>query len=550
MSLVQIIPLGGAGEIGKNCTVVRQGDEIIVIDCGISFPHEEHYGVDIVIPDFTYLVENKDLIKGVFITHAHEDHVGALSFLLPDLDVPVYATPFSAAMIRSKLDERMRETEPDIRIVEPGDTVEAGKMSVEYIRVTHSIPETCALAVRTDHGIVLFTADFKFDFTPVDGQTSDIARLTQLGEEGVLALVSDSTNIERPGWGPSESAVSGGLRRAFRHAPGRVLITMFSSNVHRMQQALDVAHETGRKLAVAGRRMETTLQLASREGYIDIPEGTFLKLDEIQSHADNKLVILTTGSQGEPMAALSQMSRQEYGRMQIKQGDTVLYSARPIPGNEGAIWRTVNRLFLLGANVVTESDEPIHVSGHAYREEVKMMVNITNPYYIVPVHGEPRHQHIYSEMVKTMGWPEHRVFTIQNGQSLLIDGKRAEYGPEVAWGELLIDQHGDVAVTSPVLGERTALGSDGVIVVSVGVDLRRGEVKTRPEVVTRGFSGPAEVIDEGMEAVCDALAELNSKARTDAGAVREAIENAVKRAIHRSCRQRPVVIGVVVPETR
>ncbi|MEX2243187.1 MAG: ribonuclease J [Fimbriimonadaceae bacterium] len=550
MSLLQIIPLGGAGEIGKNCTVVRQGDDIIVVDCGISFPHEEHFGVDIVIPDFSYLFENRNLIKGVFCTHAHEDHVGALSFLLPELDVPVFATTFTAAMIKSKLEERLRDLEPDLRIVKPGDTVEAGKLTVEYVRVTHSIPETCALAITTKHGIVLFTADFKFDFTPVDGLTSDISRFAELGKEGVLALVSDSTNVDRPGWGPSESEVSDGLRMAFRDSPGRVLMTMFSSNVHRMQQALDVAHETGRKLAVAGRRMESTLQLASRTGYITIPEGTFIRLDEANRYSDKQLVILTTGSQGEPMAALSQMSRSEYGRLQIKKGDTVLYSARPIPGNEGAIWRTINRLFLLGANVVTEGELPIHVSGHAYQEEVKMMVSVTNPFYIVPVHGEPRHQHIYKEMAKDMGWPDHRIFTIQNGQTLIIDEKSADYGPTVAWGEQLIDQHGDVAVTGPVLSERSALGHDGVIVVSVGADLKRGEITTRPELVTRGFSGPVEVVDKSLESVCDALASLSQADRKDAFVIKDIVEAAVKRTIQKECRQRPVVIGVVVPENR
>ncbi len=548
MSVVQIIPLGGAGEIGKNCTVVRQGDDIIVVDCGISFPHEEHYGVDIVIPDFSYLIENRELVRGIFITHAHEDHVGALSFLLPDLDVPVVATPFTAAMIKSKLEERMRGVDVDIQEVEPGDTVDVGPFSVEYVRVTHSIPETCALAITTSQGVVLFTADFKFDFTPVDGLTSDIARLTEIGKGGVLALVSDSTNIERPGWGPSESDVSDGLRRAFTHAPGRVLMTMFSSNVHRMQQALDVAKETKRKLAVAGRRMDATLQLAASLGYVKVPEGTFVRLEDIQKYADKELVILTTGSQGEPMAALSQMSRQEYGRMQIKAGDTVLYSARPIPGNEGAIWRTVNRLFLLGANVITESEVPIHVSGHAYREEVKMMVNITRPHYIVPVHGEPRHQFMYRELAIEMGWPEHRVFAIQNGQTLMIGAKTAEYGPEVAWGELLIDQHGDVAVTEPVLAERTALGSDGVVVVSVGVDLKQGFVTTRPALVSRGFSGQDEVLEDGMDAVHDALDGMPERSRKDAESVRLAIEQAMGRTIHKRCRQRPVVIGVVVAE--
>ena len=548
MSLLQIIPLGGAGEIGKNCTVVRQGDEIIVVDCGISFPHEEHFGVDIVIPDFSYLLENKDLVRAIFITHAHEDHIGALSFLLPKLDVPVVATRFTAEMIKSKMDERLRDYKPEIQIVEPGDSVDAGPFSVEYVRVTHSIPETCALAIKTDHGTVFFTADFKFDFTPVDGLTSDIARLTELGKEGVLAMISDSTNVDRPGWGPSESSVSVGLRKAFREAPGRVLITMFSSNVHRMQQALDVAKETKRKVAVAGRRMDTTLQLASRTGYVNVPEGTLIRLDDIQKHADKDLVILTTGSQGEPMAALSQMSREEYGRMQIKPGDTVMYSARPIPGNEGAIWRTVNRLFLLGANVIYDSEVPIHVSGHAYQEEIKMMLSLTDPFYVIPVHGEPRHQHIYREMLKEMGWPDHRVFTIQNGQTLLIDDKKAEYGPDEDWGEQLIDQHGNVAVTEPVLAQRTALGHDGVIVVSVGIDLKRGEVKTRPEVVTRGFSGPTEVVDAGMEAVCEALDGLSQTARCDATVVKDTIEAAVKKTVQRACQQRPVVIGVVVPE--
>jgi ribonuclease J len=382
----------------------------------------------------------------------------------------------------------------------------------------------------------------------VDGLTSDIARLTEIGKDGVLALVSDSTNIDRPGWGPSESDVTEGLHKAFTEATGRVLMTMFSSNVHRMQQALDVAKATGRKLAVAGRRMDSTLQLAAQIGYVKIPEGTFIRLDDIQKYEDRKLVILSTGSQGEPMAALSQMSRQEYGRMQIKQGDTVLYSARPIPGNEGAIWRTINRLFLLGANVITESDVPIHVSGHAYREEVKMMVNITNPFYIVPVHGEPRHQFMYREMVKDMGWPDHRVFAIQNGQTLVIGAKSAEYGPEVAWGEQLIDQHGDVAVTGPVLSERTALGSDGVVVVSVGVDLKRGYVTTRPEMVTKGFSGPLEVLDAGMEAVCEGLERLPEPSRKNALSIKDAIEAAMGRTIHKGCRQRPVIIGVVVPE--
>ena len=550
MSLVQIIPLGGAGEIGKNCTVVRQGDDIIVIDCGISFPHEEHFGVDIVIPDFTYLFENRDKVKAIFCTHAHEDHVGALSFLLPEMDVPVYATEFTAAMIRSKLEERMRNLKPDIRIIKPRDIIEIGSLSVEPIRVTHSIPETCAMAVRTDQGVVLFTADFKFDFTPVDGVLTDTQRLSEIGKEGVLALVSDSTNIDRPGWGPSESDVSIGLRKAFTEAPGRVLMTMFSSNVHRMQQALDVAKETGRKLAVAGRRMESTLQLAASIGYVTIPEGTFIRLDDIGKYSADKVVVLTTGSQGEPMAALSQMSRGSYSRMQIRDGDTILYSARPIPGNEGAIWRTINRLFLQGANVIYESETPIHVSGHGYQEEIKMMVNLTNPYYIVPVHGEPRHQFIFRDIAVEMGWPDHRVFEIQNGQPLCFDDDKAYYEDPVKWGEHLIDQHGNVAVSDSVLSERATLGHDGVVVISVGADLKRGEITTEPEVVTKGFSGPSEVMDDGMDSVRKALDDLHKAKLKDAYVIKDVIEAAMSKSIQRGCRQRPVVLAVVVPEKR
>ncbi len=550
MSAVQIIPLGGAGEIGENCTVVRQGDDIIVVDCGISFPHEEHYGVDIVIPDFTYLYENRDKIRGVFITHAHEDHVGALSFLLQDLDVPVFATRFTAAMAQSKLDERLKDVEPDIRIVNIGGEIKVGGLSVEYIRVTHSIPETCALAIRTDQGIVFFTADFKFDPTPVDGIVTDIKRLAEIGKEGVLAIISDSTNVDRSGWGPSESAVSEGLLKAFIEAKGRVFITMFSSNIHRMQQALDVAKQVGRKVAVGGRRMEQTLSLAANMGYINLPESTFIKLEESTKFPDERLVILVTGSQGEPMAALSQMSREEYSRLRIKPGDTVIYSARPIPGNEGAIWRTINRLFLLGAHVVYESETPIHVSGHAYQDEIKQMLTLTNPYYIVPVHGEPRHQFIYRDMVEGLGWPEDRVFEIQNGQILSFDDESANYDGEVRWGEVLIDQHGDVAVTDTVLSERAALGHDGVVIVSLGLDIRKGAVTTKPKVVTRGFSGPEDVIAEGMEWVDESLSYLPESKMKDAAVVQKEIEAVMRRAIQKGCRQRPVVIAVVVPEMK
>lgn len=546
MSLVKVIPLGGAGEIGKNCTVVEQGEDLIVVDVGLSFPHEEHYGVDIVVPDFTYLIENKHRLKGIFLTHAHEDHVGALSFLLPHVSCPLVCTPFTAAMVRSKLDERMQVKDVEFKIVQPGDTVDAGTLSVEFVRITHSIPETCALAVRTEHGIVFFTADFKFDFTPVDGKQTSISRLTEIGQEGVVLLLSDSTNVDRPGWGPSESRVIEGLRSVVGAAAGRVLVTMFSSNIHRMQQVIDVAVETGRKVTSTGRRMEMTIDMCRRLGYLTIPEGVFVRIEEIGKYASSEIIVLTTGSQGEPMAALSQMSRKEYSRLQVVPGDTIVYSARPIPGNEGVIWRTVNRLFKMGAIVVLENDTPIHASGHAYQEEIKMMINLLKPFYIAPVHGEPRHQAIYRQLALTMGWPEHRIFTISNGDVLCVDDQKAFLDEPVTNGEVLIDQHGNVPVTDLVLAQRSSLGHDGVVVISVGLNPRTGEIVGKPEAQIRGFSGPGTVIEDALDDICDVLAKLSASDMRDSEKVRQVLAETAGRTISRRCQQRPVIVSVVV----
>ena len=546
MSLVKVIPLGGSGEIGKNCTLVEQGDDLIVVDVGLSFPHEEHYGVDIVVPDFTYLLENKDRLKGIFLTHAHEDHVGALSFLLPKIKCPLFCTPFTAAMVRSKLEERMHITDVEFQIVKPGSTVECGSMSVEFVRVTHSIPETCGLAVRTEHGIVFFTADFKFDFTPVDGIQTDMTRLSELGNEGVVLLMSDSTNVDRPGWGPSESRVTEGLRNVIKNAPGRVLVTMFASNIHRMQQVMDVAAELGKKVASTGRRMENTIEMCRSLEYLRIPEDTYVRLDSVGKYPASDLVILTTGSQGEPMAALSQMSRSEYSRLRIVEGDTILYSARPIPGNEGVIWRTINRLFRMGANVIYESDSPIHVSGHAYQEEIKTMINLLKPFYIAPVHGEPRHQHVYKQLALGMGWPEHRLFQLANGDVLNMTEDNAEIRGKVVAGDVLIDQHGNVPVTDRVLAERVSLGHDGAVVVSIALDTKRGEILGRPEAQVRGFSGPTEVIEDALDDLCDVMAKLLPTEIRDVDKIRTIIEESTRRTISRRCQQKPMVVSVVV----
>lgn len=543
---MQVIPLGGVGEIGKNCTVIRQDDDIVVIDCGLSFPTEEMLGVDIVIPDFTYLVENKDKVRGVFITHAHEDHVGALPYLLNQIKVPIYASEFTHALIRQKLDERLDLRKIELPTFKPGDIIKAGSMTVEPIRVTHSIPETCSMAVRTKHGIVLMTADFKFDFTPVDNKLSDMARFGELGREGVVALLSDSTNVERPGWGPSEREVSTGLRKVFTSAKGRVLLTTFASNIHRMQQVYEVAAEVGRKVATVGRRMEQNVDICSRLGYLKIPKGTRINLDEARHVEPGKLAILTTGSQGEPMSALVQMSKDEYSRLRVVEGDTLIYSARPIPGNEAAIWRTVNRLFRQGVNVVYDSKVPIHVSGHAYQEELKMMINLTRPYYIAPVHGEPRHQHAYLEIARNMDYPEHRIFTMLDGVPLNIEETSASLGEQVPCGRVLVDSAGMPGVTDEVLRDRNNVARDGLITVTVAVDPERGEIVGDPILQAKGFHAADGVLESVFESLNDSLDELDPNDIRDVALLKHRVSDIVKKHIQKKTQLRPVVMPTVM----
>lgn len=546
MSLVQVIPLGGAGEIGKNCTVVRQGDDLIVIDCGLSFPHEEQYGVDIVIPDLTFLEQNADKIKGLFLTHAHEDHIGAIPQIAHALKMPIYCSAFCEAMLRSKLQEKAKDAELDIRRFKPGDVIQAGSMTVEPVLVTHSIPETCAMAVRTAHGIILFTADFKLDFSPVDKRLTNIKRLAELGDEGVLVLLSDSTNVERKGWGPSESVVGPALRQIFTDAPGRVLLTTFSSNIHRMQQAINAAKDTGRKVAVAGRRMDMTVNMCKQLNYLTIPDSVYIRLDEARDFPPNQLVILVTGSQGEPSAALSQMSRGEYSRLKVQEGDTILYSARPIPGNEGGIYRTVNRLVERGARVMMDHAMPIHVSGHAYQDELRMMISLTKPFYLAPVHGEPRHQAMYVDMSRAMGHAEHRMFTLLNGQTLCVDDQKAWIGETVPHGEILIDQNGGYEVTDDLLRERYQLAHNGVVVVTAHVDAADKSLRGKPSLTASGYCGDLSDLDEARDVLAKELRSLQPAEIMDRATLSDFLSEPVRRVLGRVSKQKPMVIPVIV----
>ncbi|MCE2939026.1 MAG: ribonuclease J [Armatimonadota bacterium] len=545
MSDLRLIPLGGAGEIGKNCTVLEQGDDLIVIDCGISFPHAEQYGVDIVIPDFTYLIENKDRIKGLFITHAHEDHIGAISFLLPHISCPIYGTKLTLALIELRLDDRWKGPMPKMVEVKPGAKVPAGDLEVEFVRVTHSIPETCALAIRTQHGIVLFTADFKFDFTPVDRQLTDMARLIELGQEGVLLLVSDSTNATTPGWGLSESAVTEGLRPLVAGARGRVLITTFSSHLHRMQQAILIAHEFGRKVVIMGRRMEQTLNLARQMEYVRFPRETLISMDEMSDYPPEQLMVLLTGSQGEPNAALSQMSRGEYRRLKVHEGDTIVFSTRPIPGNEGEINRVINNLVRRGANVITDAPTPIHASGHGYQDELKTMITLTKPFYLAPVHGEPLHQKAYKEMALAMGHAPHRIFVLDNGDPLELDEQKAWLGKPVTTGEVMIDQNEGRPIEVEELRARQQMAHDGIVMVTLAVD-RDGTMVANPHVEAHGVCGGDDVVPEIQDMLRGAIGRLTEFEMQETDYFRATIEQQVRKVLQAKTRQRPKVLMTVL----
>lgn len=545
MSDLRLIPLGGAGEIGKNCTVLEQGDDLIVIDCGISFPHAEQYGVDIVIPDFTYLIENKDRIKGLFITHAHEDHIGAISFLLPHISCPIYGTKLTLALIELRLDDRWKGPMPKMVEVKPGAKVPAGDLEVEFVRVTHSIPETCALAIRTQHGIVLFTADFKFDFTPVDRQLTDMARLIELGQEGVLLLVSDSTNATTPGWGLSESAVTEGLRPLVAGARGRVLITTFSSHLHRMQQAILIAHEFGRKVVIMGRRMEQTLNLARQMEYVRFPRETLISMDEMSDYPPEQLMVLLTGSQGEPNAALSQMSRGEYRRLKVHEGDTIVFSTRPIPGNEGEINRVINNLVRRGANVITDAPTPIHASGHGYQDELKTMITLTKPFYLAPVHGEPLHQKAYKEMALAMGHAPHRIFVLDNGDPLELDEQKAWLGKPVTTGEVMIDQNEGRPIEMDELRARQQMAHDGIVMVTLCVD-RDGTMVAHPHVEAHGVCGGDDVVPEIQDMLRGAIGRLTEFEMQETDYFRATIEQQVRKVLQAKTRQRPKVLTTVL----
>ena len=546
---LQIIPLGGIGEIGKNMTALRCGNEIIVIDCGLSFPTAEQLGVDLVIPDVSYLIEHKEMVKGIVLTHGHEDHIGALAYVLKQVNVPVYGTPLTIAFTKGKLSEHRMLDKVKLHVFKAEDRFKVGLFDVEPFRVSHSIPDAVGFAIHTPAGTLVHTGDFKFDQTPVDGQLFDIARLTRIGQEGVLVLLSDCTNVERQGFVQSERIIGDAFEQIFRQAQRRVIVACFASNVHRVQQAVDVSVRNGRKVALMGRSMERNMELAQQLGYLHIPEGTRIRADEIEDYFPQQVTVITTGSQGEPMAALSRMAVDDHRKIKVVPGDTIIVSASPIPGNEDAIWRTVNHLFRRGANVIYDSIAPVHVSGHAYAEELKLLLNIVDPQYVMPVHGEYRMIHHYAKIAEDMGWPVEDIIRAEIGDIVEVNEDVAGIAGRVEKsGAVLVDGTTVGDVGEVVLRDRQHIGQDGFLVLVVAISEDTGEIVSGPEVISRGFvymDQSEELVEDIKKVIVDKIASLPAE-EDDWLVVQQDVRDAVSKFLYKKTARRPMILPIIL----
>ncbi len=545
---LKIIPLGGLGEIGKNLTVYEYEDEIIIVDCGMAFPDEEMLGIDLVIPDFTYLEENKDKIKGLFITHGHEDHIGAVPYLLQKLNIPVFATRFSMALIENKLSEKGLLKSAKLNIVKPGDIVAAGIMSVEFIYVNHSIPDSCALAIHTPAGVVIQTGDYKVDYTPTRGGIIDLARFGELGSKGVLALLSDSTNAERPGSTPSERVVGESFDVLFKNgADKRIIVATFSSNVHRVQMVIESAVKFGRKVAVSGRSMEQVVAKALELGYLEAPEGTVVSLDAISKLPENEVCIVTTGSQGEPMSALTRMSTGDHRKVNITSRDLVIISAYPIPGNEKYVGKVVNELMKLGAEVVYERYSQIHVSGHACQDEQKLMLALTKPQFFIPVHGEYKHLKKHSDLALQMGMHEENIVIPELGRVIELSVNGISSESTVTAGAVLVDGLGVGDVGNVVLRDRKHLGEDGLMVVSVTIS-NKGKILAGPDILSRGFvyvKDSEELIANTKAVVEKAVLSGISENKRDWQNLKTKIRDAAGDYLYTVTQRSPMILPII-----
>jgi ribonuclease J len=545
---LRVIPLGGLGEIGKNMTVFEYDEDIIVVDMGSLFPREDMPGIDLVIPDVTYLAKNASRIRAYFITHGHEDHIGASPYILKQLPAPVYGTRLTLALIEHKLKEH-HVNDIQLNVVKPGYVVEAGKFEVEFIHVNHSITDACALAIHTPIGTIVHTGDFKVDYTPIDGQVTDLGRLAELGNEGVLALLADSTNVERPGYTMSERTVGETFNNLFAKAEGRIIIAQFASNVHRIQQVVDAAVRYNRKVCLIGRSMVNVSKVAMQLDELRIPEGRLLQADDLDRYEDNELVVITTGSQGEPMSGLARMAFSEHKQLEIKGSDMVIISATPIPGNEKSVSRVINQLVRTGANVIYEALADVHVSGHACQQELRLMHALTKPRFFLPVHGEYRHLHHHAMLAESMGMNGDNVRICNVGDIIELSQNRINVVGTVPSGEVLVDGLGIGDVGAVVLRDRKHLSQDGMLIVVMAVDRNSGSVISGPDVISRGFVYVRES-DELMQGARDAaksvLTDFGRIDPSDWNRVKNDLREAVSRYVYQSIKRSPMILPIIV----
>ena len=546
---IKVIPLGGLGEVGKNITVIEYGEEIIVVDCGMTFPDSEMYGIDVVIPDVTYLVNNKERVKGFFITHGHEDHIGAIPYILNQINAPIYATNLTIGLIQSKLEEHKMLDIVELNVVKPGDTIALEKLKVEFIRTNHSIADSCALAIHTPLGIVVHTGDIKVDFTPVDGNVIDLQRLAKIGKQGVLLLMADSTNACHPGYTMSEKTVGETLDNLFSKGTGRIIVATFASNIHRLQQIINSSIKYGRKIAFSGRSMEKISEVAIKLGYLDMPEGLLIDLKDLKLYNSNQITIVTTGSQGEPMSALTRMASSTHKNIQIEKDDMIIISANPIPGNEKAVSKVINELTQKGANVIYKSIEEIHVSGHACEQELKLLQSILKPKYFMPVHGEYKHLRKHILIAEEVGLEKEKSFILENGDVLSLNRKSACISGKVQAGNILVDGIGIGDVGNIVLRDRKNLSKDGIINIIVAIEKESRSIVSGPDIVTRGFiyvRESEELVNQIKEISYDSIQSSIDKNIFKWSEIKNNIRNDVGSFIYSKTKRKPIIVPIIM----
>jgi ribonuclease J len=550
-SKLRVLPLGGLGEIGKNMTVIEYDGRIVVVDTGLMFPTAEMHGIDLVLPDFSYLRDRADDIEAIVLTHGHEDHVGALPYVLKEIGMPpkIYGGLLTIGMVRSKLDEHKLGESAPLQELPPGEKVQVGPFGLELIHLAHSIPDMRAVLLSTGVGSVLMTGDYKFDQTPVDGRPADVSRLAELGKEGLLLLCGDSTNADRPGVAPSESAVGPALLQQFSRCRGRIIVTSFASNIHRVQQVIDAADRLDRKVALVGRSMRKNFNIASNLGLAKAPDGIFIQPREIEDFPDEKVVVISTGSQGEPLSALRRMANNDHRDVQLHSGDTVVFSATPVPGNERAVNETIDRIYEIGATVITAKDAPIHASGHGWQEELKLMLNLTKPRYVMPVHGDHKRLRLHAELAEAVGIEGDRIFQGRNGLPLEVDDDGASFGTDIHAGVIYVDGVNIGEPDDAALRDRRAISADGIFIVVATISNDDGSIVADPEVIFRGvaFLEEADALVEDLkDLVEDQLDDAARAGHREPHLVEEDLHEAIGKFVWQRLRRRPMILPVVI----